>query len=75
MNAEGRNRIKALVDQLEDVKIELQESLEEEETKYDNLPEGLQESEAGEKLQEAIDSLTEADGSLDDVISALEGLI
>ena len=43
-----------------------------EEEKFDNMPEGLQESERGEAMQEAIEQLETACDSLDEVISALE---
>ena len=45
---------------------------EDEEDKFDNMPEGLQESERGEAMQEAIEQLETACDNLDEVISALE---
>lgn len=47
----------------------------EEEEAYDNMPEGLQYSERGDLMQEAIDNLDDAVTSLDDVISYLEDAI
>ena len=44
----------------------------EEEDKFDNMPEGLQESERGEAMQEAIEQLETACDNLDEVISALQ---
>ena len=43
----------------------------EEEEKYDNLPEGLQESEMGETLQEVYDKLDSIAGSLDMIVDDL----
>lgn len=47
-------------------------SLDEEQEKYDNMPESLQSGERGERLQEAIDALTAANEDLDEAISVLE---
>lgn len=47
----------------------------EEEEAYDNMPEGLQESERGDMMQDAIDCLDESVGYIDDVISNLEDVI
>ena len=44
----------------------------EEEEAYDNLPEGLQDGEKGDLMQDAIASLEDALGMLDDAISSLE---
>ena len=45
------------------------------EEKYDNMPEGLQESERGEQLQEAIEVLEMACDSLDEVIYVLVEIV
>ena len=44
----------------------------EEEDKFDNMPEGLQESERGEAMQEAIEQLETACDNLDEAISSLQ---
>ncbi len=74
MNAKGRKNIKDLIAQLEDIKDHLETMQEEEQDKFDNLPEGLQESERGEAMQEVADSLEEAVSSLEDVISTLNDI-
>ena len=74
MNAKGRKNIKDLIAQLEDIKGRLETMQEEEQDKFDNLPEGLQESERGEAMQEVADSLEEAVSSLEDVISTLNDI-
>ena len=43
--------------------------------KFDNMPEGLQESERGEQLQEAVEALEMACDSLDEVIEGLGEII
>lgn len=46
-----------------------------EQMSYDNLPEGIQYSERGEAMQEAIDSLDEAIDSLDSAMDSIESAI
>lgn len=46
-----------------------------EQMSYDNLPEGIQYSERGETMQEAIDSLDEAIDSLDSAMDSIESAI
>lgn len=70
MNNERRNRIRKIINQLEDLNNEIQEILSEEQDAFDNMPEGLQSSERGDMAQEAISNLENA--ALDDVISYLE---
>lgn len=53
---------------LEDVKYEEEEA-------YDNMPEGLQYSERGDQMQEAIDSLENALGDMDCLIQYMEDVI
>jgi len=60
--------IQEAYDKLNDVR-------EEEEEAYDNLPEGLQCSERGDLMQDAIDNLDEAVSSLDEVISNLDDVV
>jgi hypothetical protein len=70
MNKDRRTRIRALITQLESINSEIADILSEEQDAFDNMPEGLQEGERGDKAQEAISNLEAA--SLDDVISSLE---
>ena len=70
MNAQGRKEIAKYIASLNDIKDNL-ESMRDEEMKYDNMPEGLQESERGEQMQEAIDALDNAVTSLDEAIDSL----
>lgn len=75
MNAVTRKAISSIMDTLEEKKSELESLAEEEQEKYDNLPEGIQYSERGDKLQEAADNLQEYADSLQDVIDNLQCLI
>lgn len=75
MNANRRKRIGAIWDKIEDLKAELESIMEEEQECFDNLPESLQDSERGDKMQEAIDALENAANSIDDVIEYLQEAI
>lgn len=82
MNNARRKELKIALTQAEEVKVNLdciQEILEsclgEEQDCYDNLPEGLQEGEKGDRMQEAIDSLDDAINSLDDIRDNIDSLI
>lgn len=72
MNADRRKRISALWDKLDEIKTEIEAIMEEEQDSYDNLPESLQQSERGEKMESAIDNLESAASSIDDVIEYLQ---
>jgi hypothetical protein len=48
---------------------------EEEEEKYDNLPEGIQDSEKGEKFQENIDNLEYTISDLESVVENVNNVI
>lgn len=50
----------------------LEMARDEEQDAYDNLPEGIQDSERGDTMQEYIDALDEAVSALDDVLSSLQ---
>lgn len=71
MNKERRNRINKVIEQLETLKDEIADIGMEEEEAYDNLPEGIQESDRGEAMQEAVDNLEMAGDTFDDIIEYL----
>ena len=50
----------------------LEEVRDEEQDAFDNMPEGLQDSERGDLMQDAIDNLDQTIDYLDDVLSSLE---
>ena len=80
MNNERRNRISNLISSINGIDLE---SLHEvandlaalEQESYDNMPEGLQCSERGEKAEAAIGSLEDAMSSIQDAVAALEEAI
>lgn len=73
MNNDRRNRIRKLISQLEDIRDEIENILSEEQEAFDNMPEGFQESERGEKMQEAINYLENIE--ISDIIGNLENSI
>ena len=66
MNKATRRKIERIgEEQMEEIIAKFEEIRDEEQEKFDNLPEGIQESEKGEAFESAIDSLEE-------IISELE---
>ncbi len=72
MNAQGRKEIAKYIASLEEIKNKLETMRDEEEDKFYNMPEGLQESNRGEQMQEAIETLETACDSIDEAISSLQ---
>lgn len=72
MNKKTRTRIAQIKEQLDKYRDELETMQEDEQDKYDNLPEGLQESERGEAMMEAADNLENAVSALEECIDALD---
>jgi len=75
MNRERRNRLQAILGQIEDLKCSVEDILSEEENVRDNIPENLWNSETYERSEAACDNLSEAVSSLDDTISTIEAAI
>lgn len=71
MNVQRRKAIEKILGQVEDLKMEIENIMDEEQEAYDNLPESLQDSERGTKMQDAIEHLNDADNSIGDVIDYL----
>ena len=71
MNAKGRKEIAKYIASLEEIKKSLDYMRDEEEDKLYNMPEGLQDSERGEQMQEAIDTLENACDRIDEAIDSL----
>lgn len=68
MNKQDRKEVSELIEQIEGIQCALEEMRYDEECKFDNMPEGLQESERGETMQEAIENLESASSSLEEAI-------
>lgn len=74
MNKQNRKVIEGYINSLEDIKQNIESMLEDEETKFDNMPEGLQESERGEALQNAIDNLDSAISAIEEAVEYIENI-
>jgi DNA repair ATPase RecN len=75
MKQEQRNRVEEIKDLLMNLKQELHEMAEEEQTKYNNAPENLQNSETYTRIEEAANELSEAVDNLDQVDSNLDKVL
>ena len=74
MNKQRRAAIAKVIDKINQNKDELQSILDDEEFAFDNLSEGLQATEMGQTMEEAIDVLGEAIEGLDEVTGNLNDL-
>lgn len=72
MNKDVRKKIQDLIEQLDAIKTRVEELRDDEDNKYSNLPDSLQSSEKGEKMQEAIDNLDSAFGSIEETMDFLQ---
>lgn len=76
MNKNQRKQLSELLDEIESHVSTFEEMAEEEQEKYDNMPENMQDSERAEAFQGAVNNLQEAADSLqswiDEVRSNLE---
>lgn len=72
MNKERKQRFQNVISSLEEAKDELTDIQAEEIDALDALPEGLQMSSRGDKMQEWIDFIDDTVVSIDDVISNIE---
>lgn len=71
MNDTRRKQIQKVIDALDDLNLVIQDIFDDEETAYDNLPESLQFGKRGEAMEDALDSLREAMGALQDTQQCL----
>lgn len=74
MNNERRKRIASALEQIEEVKSEIEQLAEEEREAYENMPGSLQESERGNAMEEAADNLDNAASSLEEAIDYLNSI-
>ena len=72
MNNFKRKRLNEAIELLEQAKVLIDEVKEEEQTSFDNLSEGLQQSEKGVKMEEAITLLEESVDSIDEILPKIQ---
>ena len=75
MNKQDRRELQGYVDSLEKIKSNIETMMEDETEKLDNMPEGLQESERGEAMQNAIDQMEYGIDSLQEAIDNLSEIL
>ena len=75
MNKDRRKSIEQIVDKINEIKADLTCVRNDEEEAYDNLPAGIQSSERGDSMQEAIEAMDDADGALQEAVDFLEEII
>lgn len=71
MNASRRKSIQEIIDHLEEIKSTIETLKDEEQEAYDNLPENLQDSERGETMEAAAESLDNVYNSIDEALESL----
>lgn len=75
MNNARRKEIKAIMANIGDAQTRLQSVLDDEQESFDNLSEGLQATERGENMEEAISVMEDCIDSLGEVTDRLEDLL
>lgn len=75
MNKERRTAIERIVSRLEELQADLTSVCGEEQDAYDNTPESLQETDRYTESEEAISTMEDADGSIQEAIDFLSDLI
>lgn len=75
MNKQDRKELDKALDLLSSASEIIMRIKEQEEEKYDNLPEGIQESERGERFQQNIDNLESSLSDLESVLEYVENVI
>lgn len=74
MNKKQRKLVEVMITTLEDICRDVENIMEEEQEKLDNLPEGLAETEMADNISNAIDMLDEVIDNLDGAIDNLSEL-
>jgi hypothetical protein len=75
MNKQRRRAILIVIDQLENIERAVNDIQCEEQEYYDNMPESLQSSEAGERAEEVSGILEEITGSIGELVEQLNECI
>lgn len=75
MNKERRERLQAIIGQLEDQKAAIEEVRDDEEMAYENIPENLNNSDRATQMYDNMDDLDTAANDLDDIIYNLQEIL
>lgn len=71
MNTERRKELDKAIGFIEEAKAILEQCREAEQDAYDNMPEGLQSGDKGDKAQSAISAMEEAESNLESAIDSI----
>lgn len=75
MNKQRRSVLREIIDRLYPIKDEIEAVMDEEQDAYDNLPDGIRESDRGETMADNVSELQDVIDSLDsDVIDKLDAI-
>lgn len=72
MNNTRRKALNEIKDKIDDLRIDLEQLLEEEQDYRDSIPENMQGGERYERAEEACDNLSDAIDCMEEIISSLE---
>lgn len=72
MNNEKRKKLYTIIDDMRKLQGRIESIMDDEQDCFDNLPEGLQQSVRGQQMEEAVDNLSLAIDSIDEVILSIE---
>ena len=72
MNEDRRKQIQGIIDKMQDALQELVDIESDEQDYYDRIPDGIQAGERGQKADDAITELSEAQDSINEAIGKLE---
>lgn len=72
MNKQRRTEIQDVMDKLTELRDQVECIQNDEQEAFDNLPEGIQASDKGSMMEEAVNSLQDALDGIDEAVSGLE---
>lgn len=72
MNNARRKQIADAIQKIEEAKTLLEIVRDEEQDAFDNIPEGIQSSERGQKMEAAISSMDDAINDIENIVGSLE---
>lgn len=75
MNNTRRAQLRKAIELMNEAQGIIEEMLQEEQEAYDNMPEGLQESERGEAMSDNIYEMEETYDSLGDLVNTIEDIV
>lgn len=75
MNAENRKVLATVSNEIADLIATLERERDAEQDKFDNMPEGFQEGEKGQAMEQCVSDLDDAINSLEEARGALDNLL